>query len=147
MVQRHLTQAMSRRRRSHKMRREQDDVVSPLTQRRHLEDDLAQPVIKVGPKRPATDRGHQILVRRGDDPHVYTEGVRRSKRPDLAPLQEPQQHRLRRQRQVADLVQEQRPGVRCGEPAAPALQRPRERAALCPNSSLASSSVGSAAQS
>ncbi len=67
---------------------------------------------------------------RGDDPHVH---VQRPLAPDAlecAVLEDSQQPHLRGRRELAALVEEQRPAVGPLEPSLPRPDRPREAAAL-----------------
>ena len=62
----------------------------------------------------------QVAVGRGDHPHVHANRLGAAQPRDLVLLQDAQQLDLRGRRQIADLVQEQRPAVgqleaaRCG---------------------------------
>ena len=53
----------------------------------------------------------QIAVRRAHDADVHVLGRRRAEREDLARLEDAQELRLRVERHVADLVEEERPAV------------------------------------
>ena len=55
--------------------------------------------------------GDQVAVGGGDDAHVDLDGLASADRLDLALLQRAQQFDLRRERQLADFVEEQRAAV------------------------------------
>ena len=61
---------------------------------------------------PAADHRGEIAVRRGDEAHVGGQRLAAADALELALLHEPQQLALQRQRQLADLVEEQRAAVR-----------------------------------
>jgi hypothetical protein len=69
-------------------------------------------------------------VGRPDEPNVDAHGLRRANRHDLTFLQRAQQHRLQRNRQVADLVEKKRPSMSAPKKTGPVLRRARESAFL-----------------
>src|SRR5262249_44757647 len=73
------------------------------------------------------DERAEIAVRRRYDPHVDRARIRRAERPDLLPLDRAEELHLERERDVADLVEEERPAL--GDLEEPALRvlRSRER--------------------
>src|SRR5262245_64041599 len=81
-------------------------------------------------KRRATDGGAQIDVGGGDEAEVRAHEPRAAEPPELALLQDAQQLRLRIERQVADLVEEERRAVGQLEHADPLRIRTGERSAL-----------------
>ena len=66
---------------------------------------------------PLLDRRVEVAVGGGDDAHVERHLVVAADGPDAALLERAQQLRLERERQVADLVEEERAAVRLDEQA------------------------------
>ncbi len=93
------------------MRGKQRDVLAPLAQRRHVDREHGEAVEEIGPEAPLGDGGAQVAVGGGDHAHVDAVRLVRAHALDLALLQRAQQHRLQLQRQVADLVEEERAAV------------------------------------
>src|SRR5213079_1069266 len=89
-----------------------------------------QPVIQVLAKRLRLDHGWQVAVRGGDDPDADAHGPLPSDADHLSFLYNAEQAHLRRERELADLVQEQRPAVGLLEPALASRYGTRERALL-----------------
>ena len=83
----------------------------PIAQRRDLDDDLGQPVVEVFAELALDDLLLEALMRRAHDAHVDRNLLAAADALDDALLQEAQQLRLQRDRQVADLVEEQRAAV------------------------------------
>src|SRR6185436_10230637 len=111
------------------MRREDRDVARALAQRRKEDLDAAHAVVEIVAKAPVLDRAFELSIRRADDAHVgaAVDGV--ADAAELAFLQKAKQLRLRGERQLADLVEKQRPAVcRLDQTGAIAI-RARERAA------------------
>ncbi len=111
---------------------EHGNILRPIPQRRRAQLNLAQPVIEILATLAALDGALEILVRGGDHTNLDTNSVRAAKRPHFPLLKKPQQHSLPRQRQVTDLIEEQRPPISRREQPRPPVQRPREGAALVP---------------
>ena len=80
----------------------------PLAQRRHEDREDVQPVVEVLAELAGRDRLFEILVGGGHEPHVGPDGFRAAQPLELALLQDAQQLHLRREVQLADLVEEQR---------------------------------------
>ncbi len=93
------------------------DIVAALAQRRKLDADDLEPVIKVLAKLPLGDRVGQVAVGRRDQPDVDLDRLVRAHPHDLAGFEHPEQLDLDRRRHVADLVQEKRAAVGVLEPA------------------------------
>jgi hypothetical protein len=74
----------------------------------------------------------QILVGRGDHPHVHPDGAVRADRANLAILQHPQQLHLQRRAHLPDLVEEDGAAVRQLKHARTRADRAGEGAALVP---------------
>ncbi len=70
-------------------------------------------------------RSAQIAVRRGNQPHVHFARLHRADALHLAVLEHAQQLGLHGQRQLADLVEEQRAAVGAFEAGPPCARRPR----------------------
>ena len=111
---------------------EQRDVLAPLAQRRHGHREDVEPIVEIGPELAGRGAAAQVAVRRSDQPHVGAQRARAADALELLLLQHAQQLRLRFERQLAHLVEEQRAAV--GELEAPAalLGRAGERALLVP---------------
>ena len=71
-----------------------------------------QPVEQVLPELAGLDQRRELLVRRADDAHVDRLLLRRADLAHLLLLDRAQQLDLHRERQVGDLVEEQRAAVR-----------------------------------
>ena len=93
------------------VRRQRQDVLGPLAQRRHAADPAGDAVIEIAAEPSVGDARQQIAVGRAHEPEL---GVLPGVAPDalvLMLLHDPQQLRLQRQRQLADLVEKQRAAV------------------------------------
>ena len=80
-------------------------------ERRDLEDDVAEPVVKVLAELAAPHRLLQVAVRGRDHPHVGPDRPRGAHRPQLSTIEEAEQHALGVEGQLADLIQEHRAAV------------------------------------
>jgi hypothetical protein len=107
------------------------DVGLPAAQRRDVDFDAAQPVVEIGTEYPAGDERLERLVRRRDDARVDAAVAVAADPLDREILQRPQELGLRRQRQVGDLVEEERSPFGMLE-LAPASAHPRGRALFDP---------------
>ena len=108
---------------------EQRDVLGPLAQRRQVQREHVDAVIEILAKPAACNELLELAIGRGDDPDVDAPILIVADPAELLRLQDSQQLRLQRQRQLADLVEEQRPGVRGGEQTLAIARRVRERTA------------------
>ena len=88
--------------------REQRNVVLALAQRRQLHGDDVQPVEQVLAELAFVHHVPQVDVGRGDDPHVDLDRLDAAEAHELALLDDAQQLGLRLERDVADLVEEDR---------------------------------------
>src|SRR5690606_20805372 len=95
---------------------EQRDVAGPLAQRWDLQRDDVQAVVQVLAEVPALDLLLEIAVRRRDQPDVYLERLDATDPLELALLDRAQELDLHLDRDLADLVEEQRAAVRELEP-------------------------------
>ena len=84
-----------------------------------------EPVVQVRAERPFGHVLAQRAVRRRDDAHVDRDRLRAADARDLALLEHAQELHLRGRRDLADLVEEERPRVGQLEAAEPALGRAR----------------------
>ena len=90
---------------------EESDVLAALAQRWQGERHDVQAVVEILAEAPGGDLGREVAVGRRDDAHVDRNLGGRADAGDLALLQRPQELRLQRERQLADLVEEDRAGV------------------------------------
>ncbi len=97
---------------------ERRDVTRALTKRRHHERADLQSIVEVFAKPPGADRGAQIHVGGSDQANVDRDRGARADARDFAFLKHTQQLDLRGEREVPNLIQEQRAAVGCFEPAA-----------------------------
>ena len=103
------------------------DVLPPLGERREVDGDHVEAIEQIHPE-PARGRlPREVLGRGGEQAHVHAPGPPVADAADLALLQHAQQLRLERQRQLADLVEQQRAAVRLLEQARPVSRGARER--------------------
>src|SRR5260370_35557104 len=88
---------------------EKTDVLAPAAQGRDLQGEDVQAVEEVLPEGPLAHAPLQVAVGGGQDADVGAAGGRIADALVLAVLDEAEQLRLERERQVADLVQQQGP--------------------------------------
>ena len=116
-----------------KERAEMGDFLAPLAQRRHVDADDAQAIVQIFAEFPFCHPLFEVRIRRRHDAHVDPLRPRVADRHDLRLLEKSQQLRLHVERQVADLVEEQRAaggaanqaglvGNSAGEAAAPVAE-------------------------
>ena len=99
------------------------DVLGPIAQRRDLDARDRQAEVQVGAKRPLVDLGAQIAVRRRDDADIDLDVFLAAEAAKRAAFEHAEQRRLHGQRQLTDLVEEDRAAVRQLErPFLPALR-------------------------
>ena len=103
--------AASRRVLADEVLRQQPEIVLPIAQRRQRERDDVEAVEEILAERAGLDRGLEVAVGRRDQPEVDAYRPRAADALELALLQRAQQLRLQRERQLADLVEEQRAAV------------------------------------
>ena len=96
--------------------RQFDNVVTPLPQWRQDDANHVEPIEQVFAKASLRDQRFQVLVRGGDQADVDLDRLVPPHRFELPLLQHPQQLDLRLERDVANLVEEQRPAVGHLEP-------------------------------
>ena len=110
------------------MIRQQRNVLLPIAQRRDENRDDVQAEVEVFAEAAGADLGGQILVGGGEHARVHADARGSADRLHHLFLQHAQHLRLRLQRHVADLVEEDRAAVRELELAAPIGDGARERA-------------------
>jgi hypothetical protein len=105
-------------------------VFMPVAERWHADGEDVQPVEEVLAKGAGPDRLVEVAVRRGDHPDVHAPWLCRAHGHEGPVLEEAQELHLRGRRDLADLVEEERPAVGGGEVAGLPLRRPGEGAPL-----------------
>src|SRR5262245_892856 len=111
---------------------EQAQVVEALAQRREAHLEHGEAVVEVRAEFLGVDLAAQVPVRGRDDPHVDRRVARRAHALALAALEHAQARTLQLERQLADLVEEDRPAVRRLERALARGDGAGECAALVP---------------
>src|SRR5690606_12313418 len=101
-----------------------------VAKRRQVDDKDIDPVPEILAKRPCAHHRPEVTMRGGDNTHVDAQGTRAANALEHAVLEHTQQANLRRQRKLADLVEEQGSAVRSLEPTATLRRRAGETAAL-----------------
>src|SRR4029077_14780546 len=89
-------------------------------------------VVEIAPEGAALDHAPELAIRGGDEAHVDALRGVAAERTDLAVLHHAQELRLERQRQVLDLVEEERPTIGESERAGSRVERSGERPARMP---------------
>ncbi len=112
------------------VREQEPHVVAARAERREVDRDHLEAVEEVLAERPLARHRREVAVRRRHDAHRDRHRARAAEPLDLARLEEAQELHLRGERQLAHLVEEQRPAVRRGRPPLARARRPRERALL-----------------
>src|SRR5271156_410434 len=97
-----------------------------LTQRRHMNIENIEPVIKVLPEFSIGDGIVGNLVGGGEDAHIHRSFYLAAEPPEFMVFQYPQQLGLRSYRHFANLVEQQRPAFSQFEAASAALHGARE---------------------
>ncbi len=97
--------------------RQRQDVLAPLAQRRHPHLHHVETVEEILAEAPRLDVGLEVPVGGGDDAHVAVTGARLADPLEVLLLQKTQQLALQRRRDLADLVEEQRPPLGHLDPA------------------------------
>ena len=101
------------------------NVVPAFAQRRQTHGKHVQPIVQVVAKSAVRDSFLEIAVRRGDDADVDLSRARSAEALELTLLQDAQKLGLQIERQVANLVEEQRPAMGQLRTCPGAAQRPR----------------------
>src|SRR6059058_2018807 len=87
------------------------NVLGPLAERRGLDREHVQPVVEIVPEPLLFHHPKEVAVRRGDEADVDLDRLRTAVPLELLLLQDAQQLRLELERDLADLVEEQRAAV------------------------------------
>src|SRR5262245_2008246 len=111
------------------MLHELGNVLAPLPEGREVDHDHRHPVVEISPERPVGHRLPQILVARRDQPDVGLDGLTSTYLDEFVRLDDAKELGLQREGKLADLVDEEGPGVREGEHAVAMLDGSREGAA------------------
>ena len=90
---------------------ENRDVLPPVPKRWDRDGKDRQPKIQVLTELPRGDRCAEILVRRRHDPNINLQGYRTPNPLESSLLDRPQDLRLERERQITDLIKEERAAV------------------------------------
>src|SRR5205823_5076772 len=114
----------------HEVPDERRNVLWPLAERWKRDREDVHAIVQVVPERPGGDHLFEVPVRGCDYPDVDSFGARAAETLELPLLEHPQQLRLQLERDVADLVEEERPAVGQLETADPLRDGPGESAAL-----------------
>jgi hypothetical protein len=109
---------------------EHRDVSRAVAERRHHDVEDGEPVIEIGAELAGVDLRAQVAVRGRDDADVHRRRLVGADAADLAALERAQQLRLEVERQLADLVEKQRPAVGRLDRTDALADRTGERAAL-----------------
>ena len=125
---------------------EQWNVLATFAQRRNRHAEDVEPEEQIRPEESLLNQDRQILVRGRDAADVNGAGRLRADRADLPLLQHAQKLALQDRRKVADLVEKNRSLWASTNSPRWAVAAPVNAPRACPNSSLSSSSSGSAAQ-
>src|SRR5580765_7042832 len=104
------------------------DVLDALAERGHLDHEHGDSIVEILAERSLRHGRSQVLVGRGDQADVRSNRFRPADLGELAALDDAQQLGLERRAQLAELVDEQGPGMREREDAFAMLRRAGERA-------------------
>ena len=96
---------------------QQRDVLRPLAERGKRDREDAESIVQVLAERLLADGFEQVAVGGGDDPDIDLPRGRPANSVELVFLQDAEQLRLRLERELADLVEEDRPPIGKLEPA------------------------------
>ena len=105
------------------------DIADALAQGRHRDLEDVDPVEQVLAELLVRDHVREVLVRRGDDPHVDLDGLGPADRCERTLLEHAQELHLKRGGHISDLVEEERAAIGDLEQARLILHRAGERAA------------------
>ncbi len=90
---------------------QREEVLRALPQGRHADRDSVEPVIEILSEAPVLDEPGQILIGRGQDPHIHPERSGGPEGLDLALLENPEKLGLGRWGEVGDLIENEGPSV------------------------------------
>jgi hypothetical protein len=103
--------AVARRELRQEMIGEERDVLRPLAQGRDRDVDHGDPVVEIGAEGPASHRLPEVAVRGRDEADVHPPEAAVADPAEVLELEHAQELRLKRQAELADLVDEERAGV------------------------------------
>src|SRR5690606_31303244 len=86
-----------------------EDVLTPLAQRGEFNAHDIDAIIKIAPELLSLNVGFNGSIGSGDDPHIHRNLLRRPDRTHLSFLEYAQELHLQRERELADLVEEDGP--------------------------------------
>jgi hypothetical protein len=112
---------------THEMLDERRNVLAALAKRRDLHADDVQPIKEIVAEAPFLHCLVEALIRGGDDAHLHFDRVARADGKDLLLLDRTQELHLQVERQVADLVEEDRAAAGALEKPLLVVDRARER--------------------
>ncbi len=111
-----------------KHRDQSREIALALAQRRDVDLDDREPIVQIAAKAAARDLGEHVAMGRRDDADVELLGLAATERDHLARLEHAQELGLETDRQITDLVEEQRAAIRRGERTDALGRRTGERA-------------------
>jgi hypothetical protein len=109
---------------------ERGDVLAPRPERRDPHRDDGESEVEVFAELACAHLALEVAARRGDDADIGLQRLVAADATELARLEDPQEHRLDVQRQLADLVEEDGPPVGALEGPLALCDGSRERSAL-----------------
>src|SRR6266850_7884208 len=116
-------------------------IVEAVSQRRERDRGFGDPVVEILPEFPCYDHRRQIAVGRGDEANISGSRLWIPDAVIFAMIQKPEEFRLHFQRELADLIQKQRPLMCPCDKSLAVANGPVKAPRVCPKSS-ASKSVG-----
>ncbi|MBI4614723.1 MAG: hypothetical protein HY720_14020 [Planctomycetes bacterium] len=114
----------------HEARGEEGQILESLAERREADLRAAEAEVEVFAESLARDPRREVRVRGGDHANVNLRGCGAPDRPDLAFLEDAEEPCLEIERDLGDLVEEERPAVRLPEDPFVALHGPGKGPAL-----------------
>src|SRR5690606_28309460 len=106
------------------------EVLLALAQRRHRDLDHLEAVVEVMPKPAGCNGGLQVAIGRGNEPDIHLDRLCAADTLELAFLQHAEELHLKRRRDIADLIQEERAPIGQLESADALVGGPGEGALL-----------------
>ena len=103
--------ASQARRQAAGKRRQQGDVLPPISQWWQMDGEYAEPIVQIVAEASALDRLFERPVGRGDQPDVDPPGLGGAQTLELALLEDPQQRHLHVEGELADFVEKERRAV------------------------------------
>ncbi|OPZ70607.1 MAG: hypothetical protein BWY82_02003 [Verrucomicrobia bacterium ADurb.Bin474] len=109
-----------------KFRRQQGDVILPVTQCRHMNRENVESIKEILPEPPGIHLPHQVTIGSGQNPHVHPDCFVSAHPLKFLLLQDPQKLCLELRRYLADLVEQYRAVIGQLETTLPPLRRSGE---------------------